>query len=91
MQRTMFNEPRPKGHAEIVEAIDEAGLDASMCTARVEEETENDGFGGTGWTAEICGEDYDGEPTEVHTLAYESKDNLISDLEAAGIPEIEED
>ncbi len=48
MQRTMFNEPRPKGHAEIVEAIDEAGLDASMCTARVEEETENDGFGGTG-------------------------------------------
>lgn len=27
MKRSMFNDPRPKGHAEIVEAIDELGMD----------------------------------------------------------------
>lgn len=90
MQRTMFNDPRPKGHAEIVEALDERGLDASMSLARIEEETQDDGFGGTGFTAEIAGETED-DLIEVHTLAYESKDELLADLKAAGVTDIEDE
>lgn len=90
MQRNMFNDPRPHGHAEIVEALDELGLDASMCFARVEEEFLDDVSGGTGWTAEIVSET-DDDLLEVHTLTYESKDDLLADLKASGVTNIKKE
>ncbi|MCA9277315.1 MAG: hypothetical protein KDA29_14940 [Phycisphaerales bacterium] len=37
MKRSMFGDPRPVGHAEIVEAIDELAMDADVATARIDE------------------------------------------------------
>lgn len=48
----MFNDPRPKGHAEIVEAMDELAMDADSAEAMIDEPGE-DGFGGPGGAAAV--------------------------------------
>lgn len=89
MKRNMFGDPRPTGHAEIEEAMEELGIDADSCTAKAQIEGEDDGFGNTGWTADISGVDDEDEIIEIATLAYPEKDTLIADLKAAGIKTIE--
>lgn len=88
MKRSMFGDPRPLGHAEIVEAIDELGIDLTAARAMVDEPGE-DGLGGHGWTAEISGPDEDDEFQEFSTRAYPTKDQLLADIKASGIDDIE--
>jgi hypothetical protein len=89
MKRSMFNDPRPKGHAELVEAMDELGMDADVATAVLEEEPGEDGFGGNGYSAEVFDYDSEDERLEFSTLAYDTKEELIADLKAAGITNFE--
>lgn len=89
MKRSMFNDPRPKGHAEIVAAMDELAMDANSAEAMIDEPGE-DGFGGHGWTAEVADYDAEDERQEFSTLAYDTKEELVADLKAAGITRIED-
>lgn len=88
MFRNMFGDPKPKGHLEIVEALDEKGLNPALCEATIEFAEDPSPF--NGWCAIITG--YSGEIDEegdefieIHTLGYDSKDELIHDLQAANI------
>lgn len=90
MKTNIFGDPRPLGAAEITQAIEEKFLDASMAMARIDREDHDDGFGGKGWCAEIAGEpDEDSDMVTINTLAYPTKEQLIADLEAVGIADIE--
>lgn len=75
MKRNGFGDPLPYGFDEIIEALDEKGWDPSECLVTVEHIDEEAPFGG--WSAEISGED-----DVVSTLGYESKDELLKDLQA---------
>ena len=90
MKRSMFNDPRPIGHAEIVEAMDELGIDPSNARALIDEPGE-DGFGNHGWSAEINAPDEKDEIQSFSTLAYPTKDQLLADIKAAGITDIEDE
>ena len=85
MKRNMFGNPRPKNHAEIEEAIGETDLQVSTAGAQISKNDEDEGDE-AGWSAEITGEDSDGESIDpISTLGYPTKDALIADLTAAGI------
>lgn len=88
MKRTMFNDPRPKGVEEINEAMAELGLDVSEGRAMIDEPGD-DGQGGHGWTAEIDAPNEEGDPVTFTTLAYDTRELLVADLEAVGITDIE--
>lgn len=86
MKRNLHNEPRPKGLDEIMEAIDETGIDPSDCNAELERSDDDGDF--TGWTAEIRNNE-DGE-SPFSTLGYADKEDLLKDLKAAGFTDISE-
>lgn len=87
MQRNKFGEPRPSNFAEISEVFSETGKEPDYCHATIEHEKDNDGFGNKGWVAEIR-ENESGE-TVLTTLAYPEKDDLIADLKAIGISDLD--
>lgn len=89
MKRSMFNDPRPKGHAEIVEAMDELGIDPSEARAMIDAPGP-DGFDGHGWSAEIDAPVED-EIASFSTLAYDTKEELLADLKASGVTDIEDE
>lgn len=89
MKRTMFNDPRPKGHAEIVEALDELGIDPGSAHAMIDEPGD-DGQGGHGWSAEVDAPTDDGDIASFSTLAYDTKEELLADLKASGVEDIED-
>lgn len=81
MRYNAFHEPRPRGSAEMVEALEERDADPEDCEATIERGDDQGDF--AGWTAEVRNEDGD----EVFaTLGYgEDKAGLEADLKAAGI------
>lgn len=85
MKRTMFNEPRPKGHLEMIHAMDESEWEAGDCNAELTFEPTDDGFGNKGWTAEV--RENEGGEDVFMSLAYDKQDDLIADLIALGIAE----
>lgn len=85
MKRNVFGDPRPTGTAEIVEALEEGPTSGDEVNALVEfsdGETEFDG-----WTAEVRMNDSGDEVFS--TLGYDNKADLMADLRAAGITDIQ--
>lgn len=87
MFRNAFNEPRPSNHLEIVEAFDELDLNPAECSAIITDNSEEEAPY-NGWTAEITGEDSNGEFLDFGTIAYDSQVELRNDLRAAGLTDI---
>lgn len=88
MKRTMFGDPRPKGRDEITEAMNELGIDPGDARAMIDEPS-SDGHGGHGWSAEIDAPVGD-EIESFSTLAYETREGLLADIEAVGITDVED-
>lgn len=86
----MFGHPCPKGHAEIVEAMDEFGAQPHEIQVMIDEPGP-DGFDGNGWSADLMGITSEDVYFDFSTLAYDSKDELLADLKASGLTDIQED
>ncbi len=79
MKRNIFGEPRPADYDELIEAIDEKGINPTQSVAFVEEES-------SGWSAELL----DGEAdASITTVAWSSLEELKQQLEAVGCQDIE--
>lgn len=85
----MFGDPRPKGQDEITESMNELGVDPSAARAVIDSPND-DGHGGHGWSAEIDAPGEDDEMVNFATLAYETREELVADLKAVGITDIED-
>lgn len=90
-----FGEPKPYGFDELMDVISESGLIAPEAIAIIDyQQPDGEPNDFDGYTAEITGEgeDDDGELVDIviNTLGYESKDDLLADLDAAGIKTITE-
>ncbi len=87
MKRNIFGDAQPIGTDEIVDAIDEKGLNPSETSATISlNEDDDEPF--KGWVAELVGDDEDGETHIINTLGYIEQRDLITDLKAAGITSI---
>lgn len=86
MKRNLFGDPQPKGVEEICEALEERDINEPWATIEFNEDNDDPVF--DGWAAEISGVDSDGEDLDypIYTLGYSTKDELVLDLTAAGIP-----
>ena len=87
MHRNTFGDPRPNGYAEMDEAIEERNPDRHEMVADISHE-EGDGEGDlyAGYCAEVRTAE---EGDEVFSsLGYAERDDLIKDLAAAGITEV---
>ncbi|MEQ9040350.1 MAG: permease [Silicimonas sp.] len=81
MKRDMFGDPRPKGFEEISEALNEnehSGGEGTYCD--IIDGPEDDGQGGYGYSAEVMT-----DAGSFSTLAYDTIDELVKDLRAAGV------
>jgi hypothetical protein len=86
MKHNMFGEPRPANYAEIIEALDETGRSGDECSADVEYADDQGEF--KGWTADV--RDSESGDSVFGTLGYADKGDLLKDLKAAGITDINE-
>lgn len=77
MKRNAFGDPQPSNYAEMVEALDECDTYAVGGWATVSIGDEG------GWYASVLDNEDGNELFE--TVEYQSKDELLKDLETAGI------
>jgi hypothetical protein len=87
MQHNFFGEPVPANYDEIVEAIFELEFDVTQIFAMIDYD-EDVGSVYNGYTAEIRHNDEENERTFT-TMGYADKQELIKDLHAAGITQID--
>lgn len=86
MKHNIFGEPRPANYDEMTQALDEVGADASECCADIEYSDEEGDF--HGWTADV--RDSNTGDSLFGTLGYADKGDLLKDLEALGITDVNE-
>lgn len=90
MKHNKFGDPQPKGHAEMVEALDERDVDdASALYAEISHDTDDDTPAEfRGYSAEVRHSDSGDEVFS--TLGYEDRGDLVNDLKAAGITDVQD-
>jgi hypothetical protein len=87
MFRNFFREPKPANRAELDETFDELGLNPAECSATLMDSSgEDDPY--NGWTAEVRGENDEGDSKTFDTCAWSSVDALRNDLRFAGLTDI---
>lgn len=89
-----FGARQPENFEDIMEVINALDLNPKLCSATLSYQEPGDGdltdrFDGT--SAEVRGSDSDGNPQEFTTCGYADDKELIKDLEAAGITDIDHD
>lgn len=85
MFRNQFGEPKPANAEELREAIDDLGLKPGSCAAIIAEPDPDDKPPFVGWTAEISGDDEEGDTVVLNTAGFESREALIEALSEHGI------
>lgn len=84
MKRNTFGDPRPKGHEEMVEALDERNANPGECNAELSHDDVDGDY--KGWSAEVRNNESGDEIFS--TLGYENREDLVNDLKAAGITDV---
>lgn len=86
MKRNAFGDPRPATAEEVLACMDRIE-DPTNVYAEVGE-TDEDGFGGVGWTANVM--DNDSGEIAFSTCAFPDRDALVQALTQAGILDIQD-